>query len=375
MYKQLVAVAFLFLLGLGGLSGCGEGGGLPIPDRLAPSAPMVFYATSRVDLGIVPADRTRKIVVDVVPQGKDYQPGELATQIISPSVYNGEDTCTCAEMEATWTLGEPAVEEEKVTLVGRFESGGTFIGDVDPQFAVELYHKAGEPPDPCIDGIHPPGNEEYEELTTATVEVGADSVVFPPVFLCGNFYGAPPQGYAERLFLAVAGSNPQPRTRIVFASDTGYRGNLGGLAGADGLCNDMAAAGGLPSGDYRAWMSDATDSPSTRFTHDGGPFQLPDGGIIAQDWADLVDGELNDAIAVDFWGEFIDVAAFVWTNTDWRGEIVSTSSEENCSSWTNPDPEQMGGVGRMHWGGENWTYAGTAVSCADEEPFIYCFQQ
>ena len=375
MRNHLAVFCVLFTLSVACLVGCGGEDDRSQPSHALSSRPLAFYATARADFNVGPAISAGSRVMEAPAKANGLEPGELTFTISSPSVFNAEDKCTCAELQATWNLQEPATEEEEVQLLGRFEQGGVFIGEVDPLFFEALYYKAGDPPAICTEGIHPAGSDDYEHLATATLEAEADSLVFPSIFFCGNFYELPPQGYEETIFLAVGGFNPHPRTRIVFASDRGYQGDLGGLAGADGLCNDMAAEGGLPSGDYRAWMSDATDSPSTRFTHDGGPFQLPDGGIVAQDWADLVDGELNDAIAVNFWGGFVDVAAFVWTNTNWRGEIVSTSPEENCSSWTSSDQEQMGAAGRMHWGGENWTYAGTGVSCADEEQYIYCFQQ
>lgn len=52
--------------------------------------------------------------------------------------------------------------------------------------------------------------------------------------------------------------------KTVFVTSQTYTGNLGGLAGADAQCNLLAKAAGL-EGSYLAWLSDATESPSTRF--------------------------------------------------------------------------------------------------------------
>src|SRR5205814_720512 len=82
---------------------------------------------------------------------------------------------------------------------------------------------------------------------------------------------------------------------LVFASGVGYGGNLGGLAGGDALCQAGAAARRLP-GTYRAWLSDGTNSPSTRFARSKGPYVQPDGIVIARSWNDLTDGSLQNGI-------------------------------------------------------------------------------
>ena len=52
--------------------------------------------------------------------------------------------------------------------------------------------------------------------------------------------------------------------KLVFLLEDGVRGDIGGVAAADQTCNDAAEAAGLP-GTYKAWLSDSTSSPSTRF--------------------------------------------------------------------------------------------------------------
>jgi hypothetical protein len=47
----------------------------------------------------------------------------------------------------------------------------------------------------------------------------------------------------------------------VFVTSTVHDGNLGGLAGADAICNSLASDAGLP-GTYKAWLSDGFNSPS-----------------------------------------------------------------------------------------------------------------
>ncbi len=66
---------------------------------------------------------------------------------------------------------------------------------------------------------------------------------------------------------------------LVFVSSTIGNGDLDGLGGADDHCLTLAAS--LPGGNipdnYRAWLSDSTASPATRFRHSGEPYILPGG--------------------------------------------------------------------------------------------------
>ena len=86
------------------------------------------------------------------------------------------------------------------------------------------------------------------------------------------------------------------RQYTVFVTSTSYDGNLGGLAGADAKCQDQADAAGL-TGTFKAWLSDAKGSPSTRFTRSAGaPYVLVDGTVIADNYAGLTSGSLEHPI-------------------------------------------------------------------------------
>ena len=77
-------------------------------------------------------------------------------------------------------------------------------------------------------------------------------------------------------------------SNTVFLSSAVYDGAMGGLDGADAKCQALAAAAGLP-GTFRAWLSDSTGSPSTRFTQSTLRYVRVDGVKVADDWADLTD--------------------------------------------------------------------------------------
>ena len=59
--------------------------------------------------------------------------------------------------------------------------------------------------------------------------------------------------------------SPTPAPKRVFVTSTTYKGNLGGLAGADAKCQTRANAASL-GGTWKAWLSDSTTSAASRLT-------------------------------------------------------------------------------------------------------------
>jgi cysteine-rich repeat protein len=167
-------------------------------------------------------------------------------------------------------------------------------------------------------------------------------------------------------------------SKIVFVSSQMYTGNMGGLAGADMKCQTLAQAAGLP-GTYMAWLSDATGSPSTRMTQSAVPYVLPNGTKIANNWADLIDGNLIAGInltetngAPPIGNTSCAGGGFptVWTDTNTNGTLVAQGS--SCSNWSSTN-------GGSYWGQANqttgiWTAWCSGGLCSWQSP-IYCFQQ
>jgi hypothetical protein len=119
--------------------------------------------------------------------------------------------------------------------------------------------------------------------------------------------------------------------KMVFLTSTKHDGNLGGLAGADGICNSLAGQQGI-GGAFKAWLSDDTGSPSSRFTKSTVPYTLHDGTVIAVNYADLTDGSLASPINMDESG--LTPADFdtVWTTTLVGGERPLFG--EHCGNWS-----------------------------------------
>lgn len=166
----------------------------------------------------------------------------------------------------------------------------------------------------------------------------------------------------------------------VFITSTSHQGDLGGLSGADAICNQRANGAELP-GRYRAWLSDSFESPNTRFSSCADcPYVRTDGVPIAFGYGDLTDGSLLAPIDVDESGVQLTQLRFVWTSTHPDGELIDTPLLRNCSDWTSSVGEFLVGdafVGFSTATDENWTRdplgAGTTVCSSNIK--LYCFEQ
>lgn len=200
---------------------------------------------------------------------------------------------------------------------------------------------------------------------------------------CGNV--CPPSTPTCAAGTCVAGH------KTVFVSSAQFDGNLGGLAGADQKCQALAQNASL-SGTYRAWLSDKTGSPSTRFTQSTVPYTLVNGYTVAVSYAALVAGQILSPINMTEIGgtapmgpagqgcfPFIPVA---WTNTQPNG-TPPTWQDTSCNDWTTnvgsgTTPDGGGGAGAL-WGAPSmtdgrWTSHCTGGTCAWTAP-LYCFEQ
>jgi hypothetical protein len=171
---------------------------------------------------------------------------------------------------------------------------------------------------------------------------------------------------------------------VVFVTSTKHPGGLGGLSGADAICQARAQAAGLP-GTYKAWLADGNQSPATRMTHHVGPYQLVTNAVIAQGWTDLTDGNIATRIdrteaGVQLGGVGCDVAqptcnficqgGEVWSNVDGAGN--RRSGVGDCGGWTGSGTGTAGNVGKVD---VLWT-AGicSPIGCTAPLP-IFCVQQ
>lgn len=151
-----------------------------------------------------------------------------------------------------------------------------------------------------------------------------------------------------------------------FVSSTLTTGNIGGVAGADTLCNNAAKAAGLP-GTYTAWLSTTTVNAIDRIKANG-PWQLVNGTEIAKTKADLVKGSLPQRFDKDEKGNTPPAAEDrVWTATGPNG----TFSGADCNAWGGTGGKGL--VGEAEQTDGDWT-ALTQEDCTEVNR-VYCLQQ
>jgi hypothetical protein len=155
----------------------------------------------------------------------------------------------------------------------------------------------------------------------------------------------------------------------VFVSGLAYNGYLGGLTSADGLCQGDARAAGL-SGPYLAWLADSTGSPATRFYQSPEPYLLVDGTVVANNWADLTDGTIQNGISLTATGESF-FGSNVWTNCTTAGEFAQ--SNWSCNDWQDGSSEYYGLFGVKTSTDSGWTSA-ASYQC-NTAHHLYCFEQ
>ena len=164
---------------------------------------------------------------------------------------------------------------------------------------------------------------------------------------------------------------------MVFVSSELYSGNLGGFEGADGKCQRLADAAGLP-GQYKAWIGIEGTGPAQRFNQPANAaYQLTTGEVVATNWADLTDGLLAVNIDRDENGNIPQQRGntscagggfpTVWSGVRNNGEGFGNG----CGGWRT---DQGGGYWGRYDALNQWTSWCSGGLCSWVSP-IYCFQQ
>ena len=154
----------------------------------------------------------------------------------------------------------------------------------------------------------------------------------------------------------------------VFVTSSTYTGNLGGLSGADQICQRHADKAGLP-GKYMAWLGDASGSPNSRFNKSTLPYRLVDGStVVANNWTDLTDSTIGAAVSKT--ESNATVSGSVWTNVASNGTPHGVNS---CTSWTDATANVSGRIGNSVVATSSWTNNGNDT-CVNPKR-LYCFQQ
>jgi|GEM_PF-2868827 len=169
----------------------------------------------------------------------------------------------------------------------------------------------------------------------------------------------------------------------VFATSQLWKGNLGGLNGADAKCQAAADNAGL-GGTWKAWLSTSTVDAKDRIT-DGMYVRAREvrvwGGcwcssIIASNKAQLLDGGLDNSISRTEFG--VAVSGTVNTCTDSDGTASTGAFMNYCSDWTSGSSSSCIIYGRSS--STDHTWSGFPNSCSPTyrcgtSRHVYCFEQ
>jgi len=159
---------------------------------------------------------------------------------------------------------------------------------------------------------------------------------------------------------------------IAFAtSQGGFDGNLGGLEGADLICNDLAEDAGL-NGTFVAWLSINNINAIDRIEDE--IYALPNTAgepktKVINNKEDIINGNLLfHPINITEFGGDASTSGGVWTGTD---EFGNAMTNKNCEGWT--VTSGYGIRGRSNAVNKDWTNY-NEETCSDEARRLYCFE-
>lgn len=187
---------------------------------------------------------------------------------------------------------------------------------------------------------------------------------------------------------APAGSeeptNP-PEVRRAFVTSSTHTGNLGGLAGADAICQQRASEALLPNaGGYVAYISDSTTDAychvhgligkrasncgQATLPADVGPWVRTDGFPFAAriDEALAPTGHVYAPPCHDELGDPVGIWVQYWTSTVDTGEVHPTFSAP-CSDWTSEDGSAGSG---LSWSTTTSFSYGGSMACSTARPLL-----
>jgi hypothetical protein len=200
--------------------------------------------------------------------------------------------------------------------------------------------------------------------------------------------------------LAAGGALAQSADTTFFVSSagSGQGANLGGLAGADRLCQSLAEAAGSKGRTWRAYLStqaaDGQPAVNARDRIGRGPWRNAKGVVIAKDLAQLHDGNaLTKETALTEQGEIVKGRGDqpnehdILTGSQADGTAFPAGEDRTCGSWTRSGAEGAAMVGHHDRIGladtpaaRSWNTSHPSRGCSQEalrgtggSGRVYCF--
>jgi hypothetical protein len=182
---------------------------------------------------------------------------------------------------------------------------------------------------------------------------------------------------------------------FVSSAGSGKGADLGGLAGADRLCQNLAEAAGSRGRTWRAYLSTQGDGAVNARDRIGkGPWRNAKGAVIAKDVAELHDGNnLTKETALDERGEVVKGRGDqpnehdILTGTQADGTAFAAGEDRTCGNWTKGGADGSAMVGHHDRIGLNdtppaksWNASHPSRGCSQEAlratggaGKVYCF--
>ena len=194
---------------------------------------------------------------------------------------------------------------------------------------------------------------------------------------------------------------PPPMTFFVTSVGVGNGANLGGLAGADKHCQQLATAAGAGNRTWHAYLSTSASggqaAVNARDRIGQGPWHNAKGGRVAQNLADLhgdtleqarLGNTLTKATALTEKGEPVKGVGDnpnqhdMLTGSQTDGRAYTDSADHTCRNWTNngEGTAQLGHFDRTGGPGTSWNSVHPSAGCSQESliktggaGLFYCF--
>ena len=221
------------------------------------------------------------------------------------------------------------------------------------------------------------------------------AVLFASVLLFMAFLALAQEGGQQ------AGAQRHPMTFFVTSVGIGNGGNLGGLAGADRHCLELATAAGSGNHTWRAYLSKQAKNGQTavnaRDRIGQGPWYNARGQQIAQGQADLhgdtlelarLGSNLFKQSALNEKGQVINGAGDtpnahdMLTGSQPDGRAYTDSQDHTCNNWSSngSGSAQVGHSDRIGAGNTSWNSAHASKGCSQADlvstggaGLFYCF--
>jgi hypothetical protein len=199
------------------------------------------------------------------------------------------------------------------------------------------------------------------------------------------------------------GGPPQPMGFFITSVGSGDGANLGGLQGADALCQKLAGASGQTGAEKRVWRAylstQGANAVNARDRIGQGPWANAKGQVVARDLAHLhgdtveaaqLGNNLTRATALTEKGTAVKGVGDqpnehdILTGSTTGGRAFPAGEDRTCNNWTSNSTgsAQVGHFDRTGGGNTSWNAAHPSKGCSQPNlvatggaGYLYCFAE